>query len=78
VDQCRDFDAITDAGDGAFMAAAHVGWNLFAPVHGRHEIDEFEAAKQTAFLVACVAGPDEVGRQVERLRGLVSGVAGGT
>jgi hypothetical protein len=72
-----DFEAITDAGDGAFLAAAHVGWNLFAPVHGLHEIDEFEAAKETAFMVACLAGTDQVGRQIERLRELVSEEAWG-
>jgi hypothetical protein len=65
------FDVITDAGNEAFMAAAHVGWNLFAPLNGLHEIDEFENARQTAFLAACAGGPDEVDWQVWLLRGIV-------
>lgn len=67
-----EFCQITDAGDEAFMAAAHVGWNLFAPLHGLHEIDEFDNASETAFLAACADGPDEACRQVQWLRDVVA------
>jgi hypothetical protein len=67
-----DFEAITDSGDDAFMAAAHVGWNLFAPLHGLHEIDEFDGARETADLVACVAGAGEIDHQIVRLQCLNS------
>jgi hypothetical protein len=63
-----DFDAITDAGNEAFMAAAHVGWNLFAPLNGLPQTDEFDNARETAFLAACAGGPDEVGWQVQSLQ----------
>jgi hypothetical protein len=71
-----DFEVITDAGNEAFMAATHVGWNLFAPLNGLHEIDEFDLARETAFLVACVAGSHEVDRQVGLLQRLTTGSAG--
>jgi hypothetical protein len=50
------------------VAASHVGWNLFAPVNGLHEIDEFDSAKQTAALVASVAGLEEIRAQVKLLK----------
>jgi len=67
-----DFEVIADSGDDAFIAAAHVGWNLFAPLNGLQEIDEYDRARQTAFLVACVAGSSEINRQIVRLQCLNS------
>jgi hypothetical protein len=52
-----EFGGITDNGNEAFMAAAHVGWNVFAPVNGLLQVNELDNAKQTAFLAACAAGP---------------------
>jgi len=71
-----EFGAITDAGDEAFMAAAHVGWNLFAPVNGFAEIDEFDHAREIAFLAACAGGPEETSRQERLLRDVVTQVGG--
>ncbi|MEI8379594.1 MAG: hypothetical protein WCJ09_05670 [Planctomycetota bacterium] len=63
-----DFEVVTDNGDDAFIAASHVGWNLFARINGLDEIDEYDGARQTAFLVARLAGADEINRQVVRLQ----------
>ncbi len=65
-----DYSSICDSGNSAFMAAAHVGWNLFAPHHGLHEIDEFENAMQIAQLVAAAGDQSEVSRQVQMLRAI--------
>ena len=72
-----DFTAITDAGNNAFMAAAHVGWNLFAARNGLHQVDEFENARQVAFLAACAGGTSEAQRQMLLLRELVGDPSGG-
>ena len=66
------FDVITDHGDDAFIAAAHVGWNLFAPFNGLPEIDEFESARQTALSVVWVTSYDEINYQTARLQYLIS------
>jgi hypothetical protein len=66
-----DFEVITDAGDDAFIAAAHVGWNLFAPLHNLDAIDEFDVAKQTAALTAYIASHSERVHQCHSLRELV-------
>jgi hypothetical protein len=71
-----DFAAISDAGDDAFVAAAHVGWNLLAPLNGLDPIDEFEAAQQTAHLAGCAGGPSEMSRQLASLRRIVAEVGG--
>ena len=67
-----DFRGLCDNGDGAFIAAAHVGWNVFAPPNGLDEIDEFENARATAAVAACVRGPAEVRWQVAMLRKLTA------
>jgi len=43
-----EFEVITNAGNEAFMAAAHVGWNLFASLNGLSQIDEFDNAREIA------------------------------
>ena len=67
-----DFEVITDNGDDAFIAAAHVGWNLFAPLNGLPEIDEFDSARQIALLVASVVAGHEIDRQIASLQVLHS------
>jgi hypothetical protein len=69
--QAIDFGGITDNGDEAFMAAAHVGWNLFAPVNQMPQVNEFDNAREIAFLAACVGGPEELSRQIQALQDLV-------
>ena len=67
-----DFEVITDNGDDAFIAAAHVGWNLFAPLNGLPEIDEFDSAREIALLVASVVAGHEIDRQIASLQVLHS------
>ena len=67
-----DFEVITDNGDDAFIAAAHVGWNLFAPLNGLPEIDEFDSARQIALLAASVVAGHEIDRQIASLHVLHS------
>jgi hypothetical protein len=69
--QAIDFHGITDNGDEAFMAAAHVGWNLFAPFTDLPTVDEFDHAKETAFLAACAGDSFERKRQSTLLRELL-------
>lgn len=74
--QVIDFESICDAGNEAFMAAAHVGWNLFAPVNCLHQVNEFDHAKEIAFLAACAGGAEELTRQVGFLQELVAEESG--
>jgi hypothetical protein len=69
-----EFSTITDAGDSAFTAAAHVGWNLFAPINGLHSVDEFDNANQMAHLVGSVAGQSEIDHQVDDLKKLIASI----